>query len=465
VTRLPETGQIRGLAWHPDGELLAVAGTNTIRIWNVPRRERAWTVEHQGGDPSLTFNTTGDVLASNTWAGRLRLWNPHSGLELFRVQAPRHNPGFGSENRISVDFPGTNLDSIRRLAQVEVPRAYRTVRAGAAMGGASNYRGCAVHPEGRLLAVGTDEGLSLIDLTTGSERAFLRIGETTGVLFEASGGLLTKVTGHGLLRWPISSIIGDTPVLRAGPPERIPVPAGSSLIAQSRDGLVLAIANGDGAYVWDSDRPQEARYLGPHADCRSVNVSPDGRMVVTGSHNGTGLKVWDARSGRLMKDLLQGMPSGAGRFTADGRWLVSSQGKRWQVSDWNEWPKLNVVVDTVAPDRLLCTSGGIYQGEILLVSPETSHVLARLEDPHQHIPYMMTFSPDGTLLLAVTNEGRCVHIWDLREIRQQLVRLGLDWEGPTYPPAVPVRNAESLAVEVDLGFFGELINGGPGKSE
>jgi WD40 repeat protein len=349
-----------------------------------------------------------------------------------------------------VDFPGTNLDSIRRLAQVEVPCEYRTVRAGAAMGGASNYRGCAVHPEGRLLAVGTDEGLSLIDLTTGSERAFLRIGETTGVLFEASGALLTKVTGHGLLRWPISLNIGDTPVLRAGPPERIPVPAGSSIIAQSRDGLVLAIANGDGAYVWDSDRPQEARYLGPHADCRSVNVSPDGRMVVTGSHNGTGLKVWDARSGRL---------------TADGRWLVTSQGKRWQVSDWNEWPKLSVVVDTVAPDRPLCTSGGTYRGEILLVSPETSRVLARLEDPHQHFPYMMTFSPDGTLLLAVTNEGRCVHIWDLRAIRQQLDRLWLDWEGPAYPPADPVRNTQPLAVEVDLGLFGELINGGPGKSE
>jgi WD40 repeat protein len=365
---------------------------------------------------------------------------------------------------MALDFPDTKPDSIRRLAQSEVPREFRTVRAGTAIDGVSGYRWCAVQPEGRLLAVGANEGLSLVDLATGSERAFLRIGETTGALFEASGSLLTKVTSHGLLRWPVSLSTGDRPILRVGPPERVPVPARSAVIAQSRDGSVLAIANGDGAYVWDRDRPEEARYLGPHHDCRFVHVSPDGQMAVTGSHNGTGLKVWNARTGQLMKDLLQGMPSGAGRFTADGRWLVTIRGKRWQVSDWSELPELSVGVGAVAPDRPLCVSTGMNQGELLLIDPETGRVVARLEDQHQHVPYMTTFSPDGTLLLSVTNEGRCIHIWDLRAIRQQLVRLGLDWDGPAYPPADPVRNAQSFTVEVDLGFLGEPASGRPVES-
>ena len=48
-----------------------------------------------------------------------------------------------------------------------------------------------------------------------------------------------------------------------------------------------------------------------------------------------------------------------------------------------------------------------------------------------------TFSPDGSRLAAITNEGPAVHVWDLRAIRNRLADLRLDWVAPPYPMADP----------------------------
>jgi tetratricopeptide (TPR) repeat protein len=48
-------------------------------------------------------------------------------------------------------------------------------------------------------------------------------------------------------------------------------------------------------------------------------------------------------------------------------------------------------------------------------------------------------------------DAQAIHVWDLRAIREQLAKLGLDWETPPYPHAE--RPAPTpLRVTVDLGF-------------
>jgi eukaryotic-like serine/threonine-protein kinase len=472
VTRLHEMGPVGALAWQPDGARLAVGGIDTLRLWDVARRQPAWQMRHEGGGLLVAFNDTGRLLASTTWSSRARLWDPASGLELLRVTRARHYAPFGPENLLAVDFPEPNAGAVRQLAQVEVPRAFRTVRAGGPIGGVRNYHSAAVHPQGSLLAVGTEAGLSLFDLATGNEEAFLRLGPMQGVLFEPSGAaLLTKTYGHGLLRWTIQEV--PSPVnpphtgnrgemrLRIGPPERIAVPAHGDMIAQSRDGSVLAMPNGDGAYVWDRGQPRQGRWLRPHADCRGVDVSPDGRLVVTASHEIAGLRVWDARTGRLLQDLSKGGRTGRGYFTADGRLLVTAQGNCWRVPEapgdllapWTEEPRLAADVTAVAPDRPLLAAAG-PQGEVRLVHPRTGRVLASLEDPHQHGPYIVAkFSPDGARLAVASQEGLCVHIWNLAEVRRELALLELDWDGAPYPHSDPAPPPQVLRIDVDPGIY------------
>jgi hypothetical protein len=59
------------------------------------------------------------------------------------------------------------------------------------------------------------------------------------------------------------------------------------------------------------------------------------------------------------------------------------------------------------------------------------------------------FTPDGTKLISLGFESSALHIFDLRAIQEQLVKLGLDWEQPPYPPVMPV-NSAPLGIQVVL---------------
>jgi tetratricopeptide (TPR) repeat protein len=69
----------------------------------------------------------------------------------------------------------------------------------------------------------------------------------------------------------------------------------------------------------------------------------------------------------------------------------------------------------------------------MLADAATGRELARLTTLHSVTPAPIAFSPDGTLLIAGTNQNT-VLVWDLRRIRDQLASMGLDWDAPPYPP-------------------------------
>src|SRR5262249_60479612 len=79
----------------------------------------------------------------------------------------------------------------------------------------------------------------------------------------------------------------------------------------------------NGAVVLHADRPYQPVRLVPHDDVRHVSVSPDGRWVATGSFGGTGIKVWEAATGKFVKELLAEYNLCGSRFSPDGRWLAT----------------------------------------------------------------------------------------------------------------------------------------------
>src|SRR5262249_31764137 len=66
----------------------------------------------------------------------------------------------------------------------------------------------------------------------------------------------------------------------------------------------------------------------------------------------------------------------------------------------------------------------------------TARTVAKLEDPHGDRSGWMSFTPNGTQLVAASPYGKAIHVWDLRAIRQRLKAMGLDWDWEDYPPAV-----------------------------
>jgi WD40 repeat protein len=244
--------------------------------------------------------------------------------------------------------------------------------------------------------------------------------------------LLTRGVNGTLLRTirydPLDGGVG------VGPAQKLPVPPAWAHLAQSRDGRVLAAAQYEGAVVWLRDQGDRLIQLGPQHDVRYVAVSPDGEWVVTGSHSAPrGGKVWEARTGKLVKDL----PSGGWVcFSPDGKRLLNGGTydirplRRWNVGSWAEIPfqePLEGNIPAFSRDgKLLVLESG--NGIARLVEAATGKEYARLEDPDQHRSSGYAFSPDGRHLVSATGDGHCVHVWDLAAIRRQLAELGLDWD-------------------------------------
>jgi serine/threonine protein kinase/WD40 repeat protein len=451
--RWPHPPQAEQIIWSPDGKTLATvgaAGNGLIYLWDVSSGKLVYTkgVQRNGGG-HVRFNRSGDLLASVGWENILRLWDPRTGQELFQTPAVFANsvPCFSAAgDRLGLEKDGTKL----RIWEVAVRRAYRTLVRDPALG-KGHYVVCAFSPKGRVLAAGMADGLGLWDCRTGAFLAFVRLDGFEYIAFEASGAVLTNGPGS-VHRWPIQLDPAHGRPLRVGPPQRLPLPASGEQIACSADGRVVASAQGWGGLIWHSDRPGQPIPL-KHPDTRRIAVSPDGGWVVTGSWSGGGAIVWEAQTGRLVKELLAEEGRMDVGFSPDGKWLATNGESLhiWSFPELQEQLCLDRGIFAFSPDgRLLAVESG--KGAVRLLAPDTGREYARLEDPNQERAIHLAFSPDNTQLL-VNGEREALHLWDLRAIRAELAARDLDWALPPYGPPDEKEDGPLPQVAVDLGVL------------
>jgi WD40 repeat protein len=277
----------------------------------------------------------------------------------------------------------------------------------------------------------------VIDLSDGQLLAEIPPPGGWPFLFEPSGALVTN-TDKGLLHWP-RALDPLTGLCRFGPPEQLYERPATNGFRGSTNGRVLVLANHSrGTVVLYRDTGRRV-LLQPQEDVRCCALSPDGRWVATGSHNtrqgGAGAKVWDAQSGKLVKELpVGGLCTVA--FSPDGRWLGTGGGgcRLWRVGTWEGGPKVGGGNFAFSPDsRMLAVAGDA--GVVRLVDPDSGQEYGRLTGPDPIGLTPACFTPDGAQLITHGSETRAIHIFDLRAIRRQLAEMGLDWSLPPYPPA------------------------------
>jgi eukaryotic-like serine/threonine-protein kinase len=454
VADLRQPSETSSIAWHPDGKTLAAACDDwRIYLWDVALGKRTHVLEGcQGKGITIAFNHNGDLLVGGGWEGVLRLWDPRRGRQLFSTLALTNVFFSLDDHLLAYDIREGKLGSWEVAAGGE----YRAL-ARAAAAAKDSYQISAIRCDGRLLAVGMGEGVGLWDLKGGKELAFLESPGTSFVLFEPSGALLTNGSA-GLLRWPIQADAASPGLLRIEAPHKLSVPGAVCHIACSEDGRVTAVSQFEGGRVLHAERPDQPVPIGPHGDARYVAVSPDGRWVVTGAHNGTGVKIWEAGSGEFVKELLIEGASRVG-FSPDGRWLATTGGglRLWAVGSWREGSQIGGgAAFAFSPDgTLLAAETG--HGAVRLVDPDTGQEYARLENPNQDRAFFLSFGRDGMQLVITEGDAQSFHVWDLRAIRKQLAQTGLDWALPRYPPAPEVKETQPLRIQIELRDAAQLL--------
>jgi tetratricopeptide (TPR) repeat protein len=392
---------------------------------------------------SVTFDSTGDRLLSLDWSGILRMWDAGTGRELF------HRPGplggiqsrFCSKDQFLVERSASDTIRLQRFA---AGREQRVLVANTPAR-AEDDLWPLLHPRGRLMS------------------AALPIEHRVG--FDSSGALFSQ-NHNGVFRWPVRVRTDPSEMYHLGPPERLTAqrPLHDYWFSMSRDGRVLAFAQGNHATVVHVGPPRRTLTLGPQYDVRHVAVSPDGRWVATGSHwsDGSGgyAKLWEAATGKLVK-VLPVSPAAPPCFTWDGQWITSAYGSGYwyKVGSWE--PKaVTCPPGMLAPEgRLLASSSGY--GELRLVNFETGKEIARLSIPDQTSLEPGYFSPDSAYLYARGQENAQYYRWDLRLIRRQLAEMGLDVDLPPYPEA-PERPV-SWPAPLDVTVHGAELANDPQK--
>jgi tetratricopeptide (TPR) repeat protein len=459
--------------WAPDGRTLFVTDPNggaigeTIQEYAFDAVAPALRLIRSIQGPNLngagiTFNPAGDRFVRRGWGHVVVLFDAISGQELFRT----HSLAPSSDTLLlRFDRTGQRLGCARvgdrndriGLWSVADAREYRSlVHLGSATWGSDVYPPT-IHPGGRLAAMPMIDGVALFDLESGRELAHLPINPRgCSVSFDGTGSLLTN-TFAGFFRWPVRPDPANSGRLLAGPPERLPFHPGNHPIAASRDGRVIAQCMwGDygeqdyaGGWILHPNSPTLRRVDAGQALCW-CSVSPDGKWVAFGGpHLAAGSSLIHVYEAATAQRVWQS-PVNAGyrcRFSSDGQWLVTNTdgGRLYAVGTWEPGPQLGPGTpwDMTTELAILGQTNGTYR----LVEPSTGRELTRLEDPELNTgPAVLT--PDNTKLVIAAKNG--LRVWDLRRIRAELAKLGLDWDAP--PLATASASAEApLSIHVELG--------------
>jgi serine/threonine protein kinase/WD40 repeat protein len=468
ITATPPRWQFgNGLgAWSPDGRTLTVSSADVENIQQyyfdsaVPAlRSTRFLSNPASGCPVITYSPTGDRFVSRGWNVKVALFEA-SGRELFTT----HALPTASSLRLRFDLTGSRLAGART--------GDRRERVGVwSVGDARDYQVLvypsypvprhsfwsnlpATHPNGRFVAIGRDDGVALFDLQSARELAVVptkppdpdgpRVVHLKPLVkswepgcslaFDGSGRLLINSL-DGAFRWQVRLEEGQAGRVVLGPPERLPLNLGHGCIAASGDGQVIAQC------MWNGYAMQDYAggwILGPNSSApfrveegnniSSCSVSPGGRRVAFVVFNER-VTIYDPSTSKCV--FQTSLKNGSlCRFSPDGRWLVTDEMGRGQihaVDTWELGPSLGPGKpwDVTTDLAVMGQSNGIYR----LVELTTGRELARLEDPDR-VTGPAVFTPDGSKL--VVNAEHSLRVWDLRHIRQELTKLGLDWDGPPF---------------------------------
>ena len=288
------TDIVSSLVFSPDGQTLASASWDgTIRLWDPHTVEHTTLlIGHTGPVNSIAFNPDGQTFASVSQDTTIRLWDPRTGEHKTTLRA---HSGFTYIGFTSVAFSpdgqtlatgGDYENPDIRLWDLDNAENIRTLT-----GHTNRITSIAFSPNGQILAsASADDTIRLWNPHNGQLKTTLKghTKEVESVAFSPDGKTLASGSQDRTIRlW--NSQTGQLKITLTGYTGWINPVA----LAFSSDGETLACGGYNIIHLWDTQTGQYENTLeGDTGHTLSIAFSPDGQTLVSGGKDGT-ISLWE----------------------------------------------------------------------------------------------------------------------------------------------------------------------------
>jgi WD40 repeat protein len=408
------SGSILSIAISPNSQLLVTGVEHEICIWETISGKLLFNQRgHTDWVVTLAFGPNGNILASGSYDGTVRLWDVHTAQCLKTLRGH-------SDRVLTVSFSpdGNTLasgssDRTIKLWQVGDGTCLETWEEAHC----DRIMKVMFSPDAQTLITGGDDGLvkfwclstgdCLNKIPThinwmlaialshdGKKLAIGSDGNTVRIFDVITGDCINTLQGYNQYAWSV---------------------------AFSPDDRFLATGNEDKTVqIWDLPTGKRFRTLHGHSNrVWSVSFSPDATMLISVGEDEIA-KIWDASTGQCLKTMEShsNMVSSIS-FSADGQFIISGNKDQsvrlWDV-DTSECVKILkghtnwVPAVSFSPDSQTIVSGS--DDKSVKLWDVNSGECIRTFLGHSSWIQSVVFSPDGTII-ASSSHDQTVRLWDM----------------------------------------------------
>lgn len=418
IRELPgATSPVHSVALSADASIVAAGDeTGNVRFWNAADgADRLHFAGHTGAVSDVAFHPTQPIVATAGADGSVRTWRlPEAAKALAGHTMPIQTVAISADGTLAVT---AGADKIARLWTLPAGTLARALPASA-----NAASSAAFSPDAKLLAMGEVDGAvrlwNTADATPAGE-LLAHAGPVVGLAFSGDGTQLLSTGEDGTLRrWrlpivPARSLAGNAAAVTA--------------TVVSPDGKLIYTGSADGAIrVFDSATDKVVRQLAGQVGAVTALVIDKANSVVAACNETGEIRFWKTADGSSLLagdgGRLLGPPIAirALAFHPGGK-QVAAAGDDGAVRVWNlpteakriAGGQLTDAVAAISPNRAKIATAGVVGGKptIQIRDAASGNVLGNIVG-HEGPITGVAFNSDATKLVT-TSADKTVRVWNL----------------------------------------------------
>ena len=418
-----EVGIILSIAFSPDGTLLVLGGMDAnIRLWNIETQEQihAFTT-HNLAVNSVDFSPDGTFLASASYDGTVRVWNIKKKRQVASLDTQNL---FASDPRHVLFSPNDSLVAISVIEGQLILWDFQTEKIRRQIDHQMIFPSIALSVDGKTLlsiAPGDRGDLKFWDVETGKQLAIQQNTQNKRLIAHPSRNLVASFS------WWSPAPVRLWDVGQRTELAQLPVDGNVISVAFNPVSDQLALIAGETTIqIWDIATQKLVRKKETHTGgILTHTLSSNGKTLAT-SHYDYSVRLWDIQRGiERARFIGHTRVPRVLAFSPDGAMLASGRREAvhiWDVAHGTERVRFDLTGPlnfVFSPDsRKLIGANDFHTVQVWDIAGKKLLAILQGEDGDARgVATELAISPDGKYL-ASTEASKIVHLWNLETLRR-----------------------------------------------